>query len=276
MCKNGFRLKIVAVAFILLSLAGCATQQFTQGKDKFSHFKEIAIVVDATVTHGRAMKDPLLSIPENEAIAAHLGAITADALRAKGYFPLAPVRAVGMASPAHLEAAFGDSAEPASAKPSSPPFLLAPASDVITVDRIRDLFIKIKATGGVSVSGGILMGRIVQKEEWLPKEANPFGDKPVLLINAQGHFISGGDVVANVGKGAVNAALAIGMVVGGKGSDKIMEMDKDYLALNFRLFDPVTGVLIWQDQVNESGSADEANFAREISKMLGKLPAAVN
>jgi hypothetical protein len=66
------------------------------------------------------------------------------------------------------------------------------------------------------------------------------------------------------------------MVVGGKGGDKLLEMDKDNLAITFRLFDSVTGVLVWEDQIKESGNADETNFAREMSKMLDKLPNVAN
>jgi hypothetical protein len=253
-------------------MGGCATQKFTQEKDKFSHLKDIAIVVDATVTHGRTMKGPLLSVSENEAIAARLGTIAADALRVKGYSPLPPVRAVGMASPAQLEVAFGNSAEPAATKPSSPPFLVAPASNQVSADSIRGLFKKIEVRQKANYSPF----KGLQTEEWLPREANPFGATPVVLISAQGNFVSGGSVAANVGKGAVNTLLVIGMVVGGKGGDKLLEMDKDNLAITFRLFDSVTGVLVWEDQIKESGNADETNFAREMSKMLDKLPNVAN
>ena len=81
-------------------------------------------------------------------------------------------------------------------------------------------------------------------------------------------------MAANIGKGALNTLLVIGMAArgGGRGNANLMEMDKDNLALTFRLFHPVTGVLLWQDQIKESGNADETTFVKEISKMLDRLP----
>lgn len=88
MGKNSCYFRVIAIAFILLlSLIGCATHQFPRESEKVGRLKDIAVVVDASVTHGRTMKDPLLSVPENEAIAARLGTLTADVLRTKGMFP---------------------------------------------------------------------------------------------------------------------------------------------------------------------------------------------
>lgn len=159
-----------------------------------------------------------------------------------------------MTSQGRMEVLFSDSTGTSAPGPASPPFLMAPRSNGITDEGVRNLFSK--ANGG-----------------WLPKEANPFESTPVVLVSAQGHFISGGAMAANIGKGALNTLLIIGMAAGGGGGNaQLMDMDKDNLALTFRLFDPVTGVLLWQDQIKESGNADEATFAKEISKMLDRLP----
>ena len=255
MGRKGLWFRIVAIAFVLLSLIGCATHQFPRESEKVGRLKDIAVVVDASVTHGRTMKDPLLSVPENEVIAARLGALTADVLRVKGYLPLPPVHIVGMTAKGRIEVLFSDSTETVASRPASPPFLIGPKNNGITDERARDLFSK--ANGG-----------------WLPKDANPFEPTPVVVIIAQGHFISGGAMAANIGKGALNTLLVIGMAAGGGGGGNanLMEMDKDNLALTFRLFDPVTGVLLWQDQIKESGNADETTFVKEISKMLDRLP----
>ncbi|MBI5883012.1 MAG: hypothetical protein HZB91_07905 [Elusimicrobia bacterium] len=270
---SAFNFRTASITFILLSLAACATQRFARESGKVQHLKEIAIVVDVTVTHGRTIKDPILNVAENESIAARLGAITADVLRAKGYLPLPPVRAVGMAAPARLEVIFGDETEPAAPKPVSPPFLLAPTSDAVSDEHIRTLFTNTNESRGERGRK-----RVGSAGKSLPPGTNPFGAMPVVLINAQGYFISGGAVVANVGKGALNTIVVIGMAAGGGGGGnvKFLDMDKDNLALTFRMFEPIAGVLIWQDQFNDSGNADEAAFAKKISEMLAKLPDAVN
>ena len=272
--KNRLSFKMVAISFVLLFPIGCATHQFPRESGKVSRFKDIAIVVDSSVTHGQTMKDPLLSIQENEAIAARLGTLTAKELHSKGYFPLDPVRIVGMAVEGRIEAIFNNPEETAAAKPASLPFLVAPASNEITYESIRNLFGNIKGTDNKDYHSftKTFAKKNEPQGEWLPKEANPFGAKPVILINAQGHFISGGAVAANIGKGAVNTLLIIGAAAGGGGSSKLLEMDKDNLAVTFRVFDSVTGALIWKDQVKKSSNPDEAAFAAEIVKMLDRLP----
>ncbi|HAK58930.1 MAG TPA: hypothetical protein DCO77_00925 [Nitrospiraceae bacterium] len=250
MGRSGSYMRIVVIAFVLLSLIGCARHRLPRENEKVSRLKEIAVVVDTTVTHARSMKALLLSVPENEAIAARLGTLTADALRTKGYAPLPPIHTVGMTSQGRLKVHFSASTGTAAPEPVSPPFLIAPKSDGITDEGVRNLFSK--ANGGL-----------------LPKEYNPFEPTPVMVISAQGNFISGGAMVANIGKGFLQALLFLG----GEGANV---MNKDTLTLSFRLFDPISGALLWHDQIEKSGNPDEATFARLISKMLKRLPNARN
>lgn len=61
MGRNNCYFRIIVIAFILQSLIGCATHQIPREGEKVSRLKDVAVVVDATVTHGRT-----LAVPEAE------------------------------------------------------------------------------------------------------------------------------------------------------------------------------------------------------------------
>jgi len=247
---KSFRTVLILSVFLL---SACATTKFTQDSAQVSMLKGVVVVADSTVTRGRTIKSDTLSLAENKEIARGVAAKAEELLRRKGYdLSGEPVFTVGISAPAEgmVELVNDAGEEPAEAAP----FLLS-GGGAMDRDAAAKLFEK-------------------AREESLPAADSPFGDRPLLVINASGRYISGGAVVGNVAKGMLNVVAAVGAGLGGGGNVKFVEMDKDMYSLTFRLFDPTTGAMIWKDENTDSDNPDSGTFNKVLDKMVKKLPQA--
>lgn len=244
------------IGFIILGtsfISGCATTRFIQDAEQVKGLQAMTVVVNATMSQGRTFKPDALSLAENEDIARNIASMTAALLEEKGYaVAYRPVHTVGLYGIIHKEIEIVN--DIGSKNVASPPFLIFPDGS-----KEKTMAAKLKE---------------IAEGEDLKREDNPFGTTPVLVINADGRYISVGDIAGNVGRGALNVLASIGIILGGAVSNNIgfAELHKDMVHLTFRLFDPSTGTLIWEDEYKDSDNPDSETFLKHLEKMMKKLP----
>jgi hypothetical protein len=280
------RLAVALLAGVIT--AGCGTSP--PREDKIGRLKEIAIVVDATILNDRTNQPSLLNVAESDAIARHLENIAAERLRAKGYLARPVIRTIGLGfdRSQNIEVEYETKAEIGS-RASSPPFAMLVRGDNVSASKIDELH-------GAAI------------EDRLPANGSPLGPMPILFIGARGKFISGGAVVANIGKIAVNVVIVAATIAARGGSGNGLELEEDTLELTLKLFDPripntppdqgptrcagvgregvrsrgsenaeevlACGPLLWRARKYVARDPDEHNFTMEIEALLKSLPPA--
>ena len=247
--------------FVISFVSGCATTGFHQSTEEVSQLENIVVTVDTTVAHNRTMKQALLSTPENETIAQQLSAMITGELQANGYQVDRSYRTVGLTSLGEIDLEINRDSVGADPTFEHTPFVFKPQSTKIGRAQLAQL------------------QRDIAQSKLAPEPIR--SGQAVMVINASGFYISGGEVAGNVAKGTVNTLVVIGAaasaaVGGGSGAAGIdvllMEFNKDTLILTLQLFDLYAGNLLWEDYVRISSDPSADNFAKQLKRMLRKLP----
>jgi len=271
----------VPALWLLFGLAGCIAPPdpyAAYDRVKLSQVGPVAVVVDASVTHNQTLEADRFVLADNRAVAAAVEARARALLAEKGYAAAeSGARAVGASLLAtdegaqELELAL---VEDRAAGPLPPDLSRSPPFELVTT--------------GAPPPERAALERLLQSHRravWsdpgplLPGDARPFASAPVLVINAAGHYISGGAVALNVAKGALNTVMVAVAVLAAFGGDTggdipLASFEGDTVSVCAQLFDGVTGERLWWSVAAAAADPEPPSFAAAVERLFERLPPA--
>lgn len=247
----------VFITFVGVSMTGCRGNLVRD--EKISKLDEIALVIDATVLNERTLKSAQVDVGECEAITERLETVADRVLLRKGYRAKPMMRTVGFGydSSRSIEVLF-DSKFLAGGVSSSPPFVTVLHEGDVVVSKIGELHRR-AAEAGLDSKSNIIDATLI---------GNLNSSRPMLVISASGKSTSGGSMLGNVAKGALNVIASIGS----RQAARVMDFDKDTVFMAVQLVEPVSGSVLWQSSRRIETDPDAGNFVEQLSNILGELP----